>query len=116
MPDKYPKHWADDGRPPYPFAGKLDHRQLPGGYGHGTSTVAQWILENMELDEAELKIRMEKAELDAAQYLQKCQELDQTTKDTMIKLVYAGHEDFDVNIKACIDYSNNFDEIILRLA
>jgi 2'-phosphotransferase len=28
----------------------MDYRPLPGGYGHGSGTLARWIQENMDAD------------------------------------------------------------------
>ena len=41
----FPKHWGDP-----PSRQTRDLRQLPGGYGMGSSTLAQWILENLARD------------------------------------------------------------------
>jgi len=39
---KYPKEWGE-----LPSFGTMDYRILPGGYGHGSSTLASWIETNM---------------------------------------------------------------------
>merc|ERR1719454_1876865 len=38
----YPESWGEP-----PMIQTMDYRPLPGGYGHGSSTVAAWILEQM---------------------------------------------------------------------
>ena len=42
-----PAHWA-----PEPAAQTRDYRELPGGYGFGSGTLARWIAEKMAEDEA----------------------------------------------------------------
>ena len=42
---KFPKHWG-----PEPENQKRDNRQLPGGYGFGSTTLALWIMKNMAAD------------------------------------------------------------------
>ena len=39
----YPKSWGEP-----PMMGTMDYRALPGGYGHGSSTLASWISDKME--------------------------------------------------------------------
>lgn len=47
-PEKpFPKHWGDP-----PAVQTFDYRDLPGGYGKGSSTLANWIAENMKKDES----------------------------------------------------------------
>jgi len=41
----YPAHWGNP-----PMIQTRDYRQLPGGYGMGSGTLAKWITENMEAD------------------------------------------------------------------
>jgi len=41
----YPKHWGNP-----PLRQTRDLRPLPGGYGMGSSTLANWIMENMKRD------------------------------------------------------------------
>ena len=36
----------------------MDLVEFPGGYGEGSSMVAYWIEKNMELDEAEAKLKI----------------------------------------------------------
>ena len=43
----FPKEWGEE-----PTFGTMDVRVLPGGYGHGSSTLAGWIEENMKKDGA----------------------------------------------------------------
>ena len=47
----YPAHW---GQPP--MIGTMDYRQLPGGYGWGSSTLANWIQRNMSKDASSLDL------------------------------------------------------------
>jgi len=48
-PEKpFPEHWGDP-----PAVQTFDYRDLPGGYGKGSSTMAHWITENMKKDEAQ---------------------------------------------------------------
>ena len=42
---EYPAHW---GQPP--LRQTRDLRDLPGGYGRGSGTLARWIQKNLELD------------------------------------------------------------------
>ena len=44
---KFPSRWG-----PEPQPQTRDYRQLPGGYGHGSGTLAKWIQENMDADAA----------------------------------------------------------------
>ena len=44
---KFPAHW---GAPPH--IQTMDYRPLPGGYGHGSSTMANWIQKNLDADRA----------------------------------------------------------------
>jgi hypothetical protein len=44
---KFPAHW---GAPPQ--IQTMDYRPLPGGYGHGSSTLANWIQQNLDKDAA----------------------------------------------------------------
>lgn len=46
----YPLHWGSE-----PPMQTRDYRELPGGYGFGSGTVAKWIIENMQKDEMEKK-------------------------------------------------------------
>lgn len=39
---KFPESWGEP-----PMIETMDYRALPGGYGHGSSTRAAWILEQM---------------------------------------------------------------------
>ena len=41
-PPVYPESWGEP-----PMIQTMDYRALPGGYGHGSSTLAAWILEQM---------------------------------------------------------------------
>ena len=41
----YPIHWGEP-----PMVQTRDYRQLPGGYGMGSGTLARWISKNMEAD------------------------------------------------------------------
>ena len=41
----FPESWGEQ-----PATGTMDYRPLPGGYGHGSSTLANWIRRNMEKD------------------------------------------------------------------
>ena len=43
---KYPAHW---GLPP--DIQTMDYRPLPGGYGHGSSTLAHWIQKHLDEDQ-----------------------------------------------------------------
>ena len=43
---QYPESWGSP-----PMMGTMDYRPLPGGYGHGSSTLANWIEEKMKEDE-----------------------------------------------------------------
>eukprot|EP00009_Paramoeba_aestuarina_P017327 CAMPEP_0201542484 /NCGR_PEP_ID=MMETSP0161_2-20130828/72052_1 /ASSEMBLY_ACC=CAM_ASM_000251 /TAXON_ID=180227 /ORGANISM="Neoparamoeba aestuarina, Strain SoJaBio B1-5/56/2" /LENGTH=149 /DNA_ID=CAMNT_0047950145 /DNA_START=105 /DNA_END=554 /DNA_ORIENTATION=- len=45
-PRKYPAHWGDP-----PRLQTRDFRELPGGYGFGSGTLAKWIKQHMEQDE-----------------------------------------------------------------
>lgn len=47
QPSKYPAHW-----PPLTGPVATDYVRLPGGYGYGSSTVAEWIRRNMAADAA----------------------------------------------------------------
>merc|ERR1719247_1945246 len=42
VPPVFPESWDEP-----PMMQTMDYRPLPGGYGHGSSTVAAWILEQM---------------------------------------------------------------------
>ena len=53
----YPKHWGDP-----PKIQTRDYRPLPGGYGHGSSTLAKWIQMNLDRD-ATVKPELADAEL-----------------------------------------------------
>ena len=44
-PPSYPPHWGDP-----PLIQTRDLRPLPGGYGLGSSTLANWIQENLDSD------------------------------------------------------------------
>ncbi|MCA9215641.1 MAG: DUF5060 domain-containing protein, partial [Planctomycetales bacterium] len=44
---EFPKHWGDP-----PKLQTRDLRELPGGYGRGSSTLARWIQENLDKDAA----------------------------------------------------------------
>eukprot|EP00808_Paulinella_micropora_P012836 g58018.t1 len=44
-PSPYPAHWGSP-----PAIQTMDFRELPGGYGFGSSTLANWISSNMEKD------------------------------------------------------------------
>ena len=44
---RFPAHWG-----PEPAAQTRDYRELPGGYGFGSGTLARWIAEKMAEDEA----------------------------------------------------------------
>jgi hypothetical protein len=46
-PPTFPRHW---GHPP--AIQTRDLRPLPGGYGHGSSTLANWIQQNLDRDAA----------------------------------------------------------------
>ena len=48
FPKRFPEHWG-----PKPSIQTKDLRDLPGGYGIGSSTLAGWIQQNMDLDVAE---------------------------------------------------------------
>ena len=39
---RFPESWGDE-----PMIQTMDYRALPGGYGHGSSTMSAWILEQM---------------------------------------------------------------------
>ena len=41
----FPKHWGDP-----PAIQTRDYRKLPGGYGFGSGTLANWIQKNLEKD------------------------------------------------------------------
>ena len=41
----YPAHWGNP-----PAIQTRDMRELPGGYGFGSSTLAKWIQKNMDSD------------------------------------------------------------------
>lgn len=56
----YPDHW---GKPP--AIQTRDIRELPGGYGKGSSTLASWISKNLENDAAGLKPLFDGKSLDA---------------------------------------------------
>ena len=43
---RFPEHWGEP-----PLRQTRDLRDLPGGYGKGSSTLAAWITENMKKDE-----------------------------------------------------------------
>lgn len=49
-PKPFPAHW---GKPPEMQT--MDYRPLPGGYGHGSSSMANWIQQNLDLDAAQKK-------------------------------------------------------------
>merc|ERR1719408_171358 len=42
VPPVFPESWDEP-----PMIQTMDYRPLPGGYGHGSSTLAAWILEQM---------------------------------------------------------------------
>jgi len=44
----YPKGWGSP-----PMMQTMDYRPLPGGYGHGSSTLANWIQEKMSAEKKE---------------------------------------------------------------
>lgn len=44
---RFPEHWG-----PEPRIQTRDYRQLPGGYGMGSGTLARWIQENLDKDKA----------------------------------------------------------------
>jgi hypothetical protein len=46
----FPAHW---GQPPEMQT--MDYRPLPGGYGHGSSTMANWIQQNLDKDAAQTR-------------------------------------------------------------
>ena len=46
-PKEYPAHWGEP-----PRMQTRDLRQLPGGYGMGSGTLARWIRENLDRDAA----------------------------------------------------------------
>ena len=46
-PSRFPKHWG-----PEPQPQTRDYRELPGGYGMGSSTLARWIQKNLDKDAA----------------------------------------------------------------
>ena len=50
----FPKHWGDP-----PAIQTRDYRKLPGGYGFGSGTLANWIQKNLEKD-ARQKLEAEK--------------------------------------------------------
>merc|ERR1719440_425010 len=39
---QFPESWGEE-----PMIQTMDYRALPGGYGHGSSTLSAWILEQM---------------------------------------------------------------------
>ena len=43
----FPAHWGNP-----PGIQTMDYRPLPGGYGHGSSTVASWIQQSLDSDNA----------------------------------------------------------------
>lgn len=43
----FPSHWGEP-----PMIQTMDYRPLPGGYGHGSSTLANWIQQNLDRDAA----------------------------------------------------------------
>jgi hypothetical protein len=45
---RFPKHWG-----PEPSKQTRDHRQLPRGYGNGSSTLAKWIQSKLDKDDDE---------------------------------------------------------------
>ena len=47
----YPKHWGNP-----PRAQTKDLRELPGGYGMGSSTLSKWIQSHLDIDEANAEI------------------------------------------------------------
>ena len=49
---EFPEDWGEP-----PSMGTMDYRALPGGYGHGSSTLASWITRNMENDRAQQNVR-----------------------------------------------------------
>ena len=46
-PSRFPKHWGDE-----PMIQTRDYRELPGGYGMGSGTLARWIQDNLDKDKA----------------------------------------------------------------
>ena len=50
----FPKHWGDP-----PAIQTRDYRKLPGGYGFGSGTLANWIQKHLQRD-AEQKLKDEK--------------------------------------------------------
>jgi len=44
-PQKFPAHWGEP-----PAAQTMDYQPLPGGYGHGSGTLAKWIQDNLNKD------------------------------------------------------------------
>jgi hypothetical protein len=56
----FPKHWG-----PKPAIQTMDIRELPGGYGRGSSTLASWIQRNMEDDAAGFTPLFDGTSLDA---------------------------------------------------
>ena len=42
VPPQFPESWGEQ-----PMVQTMDYRPLPGGYGHGSSTLSAWILEQM---------------------------------------------------------------------
>ena len=47
VPPQFPESWGEQ-----PMVQTMDYRPLPGGYGHGSSTLAMWITEQMEKEKA----------------------------------------------------------------
>ena len=45
---KFPTHWGEP-----PRLQTRDFRELPGGYGYGSGTLAKWIKQHMDRDEQE---------------------------------------------------------------
>ncbi len=53
----YPDHWGDP-----PAIQTRDYVPLPGGYGHGSSTLKSWIQENLDRDAAQAQAALPKKE------------------------------------------------------
>ncbi len=44
---QFPESWGEP-----PMIQTMDYRPLPGGYGHGSSTLASWILDQMNKEQS----------------------------------------------------------------
>jgi len=103
-PPEFPAHW---GKPPEMQT--MDYRPLPGGFGHGSGTLAKWIQDNLDKDAAvsTAALKMEAASfpldgtgyyLDKGKWLAINPEKNKTAEAKQAFLFPSGH--YDVTLEA----------------